>query len=194
MEDQCLQNTTNCKTKSGDCCRSAQSLHDRWYRSALRGLDGLRSLPNMCIFEPWFQTAFSLIPTISTAGSLFLSLAYRITSAFCSISKPQLIASPSPPHDQSWASPHTSSTRFRCDTDRAGLSAQSSWGYLPSSVFKIGCALRAAIEHWLYESVMHTFQNCLLASFPPTRLRTFDPPGCSSMNPVISYTLESTMM
>lgn len=28
------------------------------------------------------------------------------------------------------------------------------------------------------------FQNCFVASFPATRLRIFDPPGCSSMKPV----------
>lgn len=32
----------------------------------------------------------------------------------------------------------------------------------------------------------HTFQNCLLASFPPTLFRIFAPPGCSSMKEVRS--------
>jgi hypothetical protein len=39
-----------------------------------------------------------------------------------------------------------------------------------------------------------TFQNCFVASLPPTLFRIFAPPGCSSTNPPISYTLLSTMM
>lgn len=33
---------------------------------------------------------------------------------------------------------------------------------------------------------MLTFQNCLLASLPPTRFKIFAPPGCSSTKPPIS--------
>lgn len=38
------------------------------------------------------------------------------------------------------------------------------------------------------------FQNCLLASFPPTRFRIFAPPGCSSTKLSILYTLPSIIM
>jgi hypothetical protein len=40
----------------------------------------------------------------------------------------------------------------------------------------------------------HTFQNCLLASLPPTLFKIFAPPGCSSTNVSILYTLPSIMM
>lgn len=40
----------------------------------------------------------------------------------------------------------------------------------------------------------HTFQNCLLASFPATRFKILAPPGCSSTKPVTSYTVLSMMM
>jgi len=38
------------------------------------------------------------------------------------------------------------------------------------------------------------FQNCFVASFPATRFRILAPPGCSSTNPVTSYTFSSTMI
>lgn len=40
----------------------------------------------------------------------------------------------------------------------------------------------------------HTFQNCLLASLPPTRFKILAPPGCSSTKPAMPYTLPSMMM
>jgi hypothetical protein len=39
-----------------------------------------------------------------------------------------------------------------------------------------------------------TFQNCLLASLPPTRFKILAPPGCSSTNPSILYTSLSIIM
>jgi hypothetical protein len=39
-----------------------------------------------------------------------------------------------------------------------------------------------------------TFQNCLLASLPPTLFRILAPPGCSSTKPPISYTSLSMIM
>jgi hypothetical protein len=39
-----------------------------------------------------------------------------------------------------------------------------------------------------------TFQNCLLASLPPTLFKILAPPGCSSTNPSILYTSLSMMM
>jgi len=38
------------------------------------------------------------------------------------------------------------------------------------------------------------FQNCFDASLPTTRLRILEPPGCSSMKFVTSYTFESIIM
>ena len=40
----------------------------------------------------------------------------------------------------------------------------------------------------------HTFQNCLLASFPPTLFRIFAPPGCSSTKSFSPYTEPSIII
>ena len=44
------------------------------------------------------------------------------------------------------------------------------------------------------KSEKRTFQNCLLASFPPTRFSILDPPGCSSTNVSSLYTSPSMIM
>lgn len=44
------------------------------------------------------------------------------------------------------------------------------------------------------EEIGVTFQNCLLASLPPTLFKILAPPGCSSTKVSILYTSLSIMM
>jgi hypothetical protein len=61
-------------------------------------------------------------------------------------------------------------------------------GIMPHSVQHV------SMHSYIMQRYSLTFQNCLLASLPPTLFKILAPPGCSSTNPSILYTSLSMMM
>lgn len=82
--------------------------------------------------------------------------------------------------------PHNFASSLTAPTFSLGayfFSTLSLWYYFPRQ-----------LSNSAYSVGKLTFQNCLLASLPPTLFKILAPPGCSSTNVSILYTLPSMMM
>lgn len=124
--------------------------------------------PNLSLPTP------SICISLSLSSDLHPSLAHHIASN-------NLITSPPPSPSQSSTAPDTSSTPPHYDTIRR-IPHQHTAPSSPTT--RTPQNPLPHLPRICRDDL--TFQNCLLASFPPTLFKIFAPPGCSSTNPCIS--------